>query len=580
MFARQTTSSFNKARFAPSAALALVCGLASFAAAGDCPGAGTILTEQRISNTSGGFGGTIAADSFFGRAAVAIGDVDGDGVTDLAIGSYGDADGGLARGAVWIVFMNADGTVKGQQKISSTTGGLVGPPNNNAGFGYAIAPLGDMDNDGVPDIAVGAYRENDGGANRGAVYIIRLNANGTVKSQQKISSTQGGFTGPLLNADWFGTGVAAIGDLDGDGIIDIAVGTELDKDGGTNRGAVYILMLNANGTVKAEQKISSTQGGLTGPLLDNDRFGNAVAGIGDIDGDGIPDIIVGAYRDSDGGTARGAAYVLMLNANGTVKDEQKISSTQGGLTGPIANTDWFGSSVAAIGDIDGDGVVDIAVGAQQNDDGGMNHGAVYVLRMNSDGTVKSEQRLSSTTGGLTGPLAVGDVFGSAVGAIGDIDGDGIPDLIVGAMQADDGATDAGAVFLLTLDGCESSGSGPVVITTQPASLISGPAPSAVQFSVVAEGSPTISYQWRRDTVPLSNGGGISGATTATLTVTANSAAVGVYDCVVTNSFGSETSDGAILAVRPWPCLADLNQDGNLDFFDVQIFLQAFAAGCP
>ncbi|MBX3324227.1 MAG: FG-GAP repeat protein [Phycisphaeraceae bacterium] len=580
MFARQTTSSFNKARFAPSATLALVCGLASFAAAGDCPGAGTILTEQRISNTSGGFGGTIAADSFFGRAAVAIGDVDGDGVTDLAIGSYGDADGGLARGAVWIVFMNADGTVKGQQKISSTTGGLVGPPNNNAGFGYAIAPLGDMDNDGVPDIAVGAYRENDGGANRGAVYIIRLNANGTVKSQQKISSTQGGFTGPLLNADWFGTGVAAIGDLDGDGIIDIAVGTELDKDGGTNRGAVYILMLNANGTVKAEQKISSTQGGLTGPLLDNDRFGNAVAGIGDIDGDGIPDIIVGAYRDSDGGTARGAAYVLMLNADGTVKDEQKISSTQGGLTGPIANTDWFGSSVAAIGDIDGDGVVDIAVGAQQNDDGGMNHGAVYVLRMNSDGTVKSEQRLSSTTGGLTGPLAVGDVFGSAVGAIGDFDGDGIPDLIVGAMQADDGATDAGAVFLLTLDGCESSGSGPVVITTQPASLISGPAPSAVQFSVVAEGAPTISYQWRRDTVPLSNGGGISGATTATLTVTANSAAIGVYDCVVTNSFGSETSDGAILAVRPWPCLADLNQDGNLDFFDVQIFLQAFAAGCP
>ncbi len=580
MLARQNNTSFRNAHFASSAALALACGLVSFAAAGDCPGAGTILTEQRISNTSGGFGGTIAADSFFGRAAVAIGDVDGDGVTDLAIGSYGDADGGLARGAVWIVFMNADGTVKGQQKISSTTGGLVGPPNNNAGFGYAIAPLGDMDNDGVPDIAVGAYRENDGGANRGAVYIIRLNANGTVKSQQKISSTQGGFTGPLLNADWFGTGVAAIGDLDGDGIIDIAVGTELDKDGGTNRGAVYILMLNANGTVKDEQKISSTQGGLVGPLLDNDRFGNAVAGIGDIDGDGIPDIIVGAYRDSDGGTARGAAYVLMLNADGTVKDEQKISSTQGGLTGPIANTDWFGSSVAAIGDIDGDGVVDIAVGAQQNDDGGMNHGAVYVLRMNSDGTVKSEQRLSSTTGGLTGPLAVGDVFGSAVGAIGDFDGDGIPDLVVGAMQANDGASDAGAVFLLTLDGCESSGSGPVVITTQPASLISGPAPSAVQFSVVAEGAPTISYQWRRDTVPLNNGGGISGATTATLTVTANSAAVGVYDCVVTNSLGSDTSDGAILAVRPWPCLADLNQDGNLDFFDVQIFLQAFAAGCP
>ncbi|MCP3935906.1 MAG: CSLREA domain-containing protein, partial [Actinomycetia bacterium] len=411
---------------------------------------GTVATEQKISDTVGGLTAILDDSDLFGTSTASIGDLDGDGIVDAAVGAFQDDDGGSGRGAVHVLFLNADGTVKAEQKISSTTGGLTGPLGDADRFGRSVAGLGDLDGDGIVDIAVGALRDDDGGTDRGAVYVLFLNADGTVKAEQKISSTTGSLIGPLDDTDRFGISVANIGDLDGDGIVDITVGAHLDDDGGTDRGAVYVLFLNADGTVKGEQKISSVSGGLTGPLDNSDYFGASVAGIGDLDGDGIVDIAVGAYADDDGGSSRGAVYVLFLNADGTVKAEQKISSTTGSLTGPLDDTDDFGISVAGMGDLDGDGIADITVGALYDDDGGTDRGAAHVLFLNADGTVKAEQKISSVSGGLTGPLDDSDSFGRAVAGIGDLDGDGTIGLLVSADSDDDGGTDRGAVYVLDL----------------------------------------------------------------------------------------------------------------------------------
>ena len=231
-----------------------------------------------------------------------IGDVDGDGINDLAVSARNDDDGGSNRGAVYVLFLNADGTVSIEQKISDTTGGLAASLDDSDGFGFSVAGIGDVDGDGINYIAVGAHGDDDGGSNRGAVYVLFLNADGTVKAEQKISDTTGGLAATLDDSDGFGFSVAGIGDLDGDGINYIAVGAHGDDDGGSNRGAVYVLFLNADGTVKAEQKISDTAGGLAATLDNDDRFGRSVAGIGDLDGDGIIDLIVGAHGDDDGGT--------------------------------------------------------------------------------------------------------------------------------------------------------------------------------------------------------------------------------------------------------------------------------------
>jgi len=417
---------------------------------------GTVLSHQKISDTDGDFTGELDDVDFFGYSLAWLGDLDGDGVGDLAVGASEDDDGNTGSGAVWVLFLNADGTVKSHQKISATEGGFTGFIYDHGNFGYSMASLGDFDGDGVTDLAVGNYQDNDGGSQRGAVWLLFLNTDGTVKSHQKISNTQGGFTGSLDNGDRFGTSVASLGDLDGDGVGDLAVGAFEDTDGGAGRGAVWVLLLNADGTVKSHQKISNLEGGFTGSLDDYDYFGVSVAGPGDLDGDGVIDLAVGATGDDDGSASRGAVWVLFLNADGTVKSHQKISSTQGGFTGNLDGGDEFSRSMSSLGDLDGDGVSDLAVGAASDDDGGANAGAVWVLFLNTDGTVKSHQKISATEGGFTGSLDDNDWFGTGTASLGDLDGDGVGELAMGARGDDDGGSNIGAVWVLFLDGVPSS----------------------------------------------------------------------------------------------------------------------------
>jgi len=197
----------------------------------------------------------------------------------------------------------------------------------------------------------------------------------------------------LDDGDTFGNEIGSLGDLDGDGINDIAVGASEDDDGGKDRGAVYILFLNEDGTVKKHQKISDTKGNFEGKLDDGDTFGRSTITLGDLDGDGINELAIGAYKDDDGGKDRGAVYILFLNEDGTVKKHQKISDTKGNFEGEIESLDYFGRDIDDIGDLDGDGINELAIGAFRDDNGGKDRGAVYILFLNEDGTVKKHQKI-------------------------------------------------------------------------------------------------------------------------------------------------------------------------------------------
>ena len=426
---------------------------------------GTIKTIQKISGTEGNFTGLLDDSDRFGISVARLGDLDGDAVPDLVVGAYTDDDGGLDRGAVYILFMNVNGTVRSHQKISATTGNFTGMLDNSDLFGISVAVLGDLDGDSVPDLAVGAFEDDDGGTGRGAMYILFMNANGTVKSHQKISDTEGNFTGMLDNSDLFGISVAVLGDLDGDSVPELVVGAYRDDDGGLDRGAVYILFMNANGTVKSHQKISDTAGDFTAVLDNSDNFGISVAGLRDLDGDSVPDLAVGAFEDDDGGTGRGAMYILFMNANGTVKSHQKISSTTGNFSAILDDFDNFGRSVARLGDLDGDAVPDLVVGAHKDDDGGTNRGAIYFLFMNANGTVKSHRKISATSGNFNLSLDEFAVFGNSVTGLEDLDNDSLPEIAVGAQNDNDGGAGRGAVYVVFLQTDPSPPSNLTAITS-------------------------------------------------------------------------------------------------------------------
>jgi len=313
----------------------------------------------------------------FGSTVASIGDIDDDGVADIAVGMPNDDEQNTDQGTVWIIFLNSDGSMDFPAKITMGRSNFGGILNMDDRFGEAVTSVGDLDGDGVEDIAVGATdAAND---YRGAVWVIFLTNTGWVKSYQKISDTEGNFTGMLDLGDSFGSSLALLGDLDGDGVKDIAVGATGDEDGGYDRGAVWIVFLNSDGTVKSQQKISDTSGNFNGTLDNYDFFGSSVASLGDLDGDSVGDIVVGARADDDGGDARGAVWVLFLNSDGTVKGHQKISDTEGNFSGVLDDQDFFGISVTSLGDLDGNGVNDLGIGASGDDDGGASRGAVWEL---------------------------------------------------------------------------------------------------------------------------------------------------------------------------------------------------------
>jgi len=319
---------------------------------------GTVNHHQKIASSLGGFIGSTGGG--FGYSVASPGDLDGDSVQDLAVGS---------GSILWILFLNNSGTVRSQQQITNNVGGFTGNLD-----GSALASLGDFDGDGIPDLAVGARHDGDGGFMRGAIWIMLMLTDGTVKSFQKISDTQGGFTGTLANTDRFGSAIAPLGDLDGDGTMDLAVGAFGDSSGGTwETGAMWVLFMNENGTVKTHQKISATQGGFTGTITGT-WFGVSAGVVGDLDGNGANDLAVGAIHDADGGGKCGAVWIVFLNQNGTVKAHEKISPATAAFNNTLNGGDELGWSVSSLGDLDGDGTMELAGGAATD-----GNGAVWVL---------------------------------------------------------------------------------------------------------------------------------------------------------------------------------------------------------
>ncbi|MCP4544398.1 MAG: DUF11 domain-containing protein, partial [Chloroflexi bacterium] len=335
---------------------------------------GTVSSSVKLAHNLNG-GPPLVDNDYFGSSVSETSDLNGDGVNDLAVGAYLDDTGGNKRGAVYVLLMQADGTVSSSVKLAHNLNGGPSLADSDR-FGTSVSEIGDLNGDGVLDLAVGAYGDDTGGSDRGAVYVLLMKADGTVSSSVKLAHNTNG--GPsLVDGDEFGVSVSEIGDLNGDGVNYLAVGAYLDDTGGIDRGAVYVLLMQADGTVDSSVKLAHNLNGGP-PLVDYDYFGSSVSETSDLNGDGVNDLAVGAYLDDTGGLSRGAVYVLLMQADGTVSSSVKLAHN---LNGGPSLVDWenFGRSVSEIGDLNGDGVLDLAVGADRDDTGGSDRGAVYVL---------------------------------------------------------------------------------------------------------------------------------------------------------------------------------------------------------
>jgi len=283
-------------------------------------------------------------------------------------------------------------------------------------FAYANAVIGDIDGDGVPDIAVGApFTDGDFASDNGfgtpqdvgKVWIIS-GANLSVITRLDDPFFQQPMDFPKFGG-YFGWSVAAVGDLNHDGVPDILVGTPHHSNFNAdhiNAGEAFVF--------------SGKDGSILFTLLDpnedeGNRFGYAVAGLGDVNGDGVPDLLIGSPKTnlSEDLPDVGAAYIFS-GADGSLIRE--LDSSNPTLSGR------FGTAVASAGDVNGDGVADVLVGAP-------GEGRAYVLNGATGALIRT---LNSPTADLL------PSFGDAVAGGLDINRDGIPDFVIGAPSAGKG----------------------------------------------------------------------------------------------------------------------------------------------
>jgi hypothetical protein len=374
------------------------------------------------------------------------------GGSGLAVASLGDLDGnGIddlavgrpSAGAVDLYFMQSGGVVMATQLLAS------GAAEDQ--FGASIAALGDLDGNGVTEVAVGAPRYDGNGFDNGAVHLLFLDPGGTVASTVRIADQENGFVGNLLDFNFFGQSLAGPGDLDGDGNVDLVVGTPGDHDGFflNAEGAVWVLQLRANGVVQRQAKIADGLGGLTATLLPGDQFGYSLAAVGDIDNNGVNDLLAGA--PGMGTTGTGAVFVLLLEPDGSVRTHRIIAGNAGGFVGEFPLFGRFGSAIASLGDLDEDGAEDFAVGTPQ-----AGNGLIWVLFLDPDGRVKSQLPITEGVSGLDADFVNGADFGWALASAADLDGDGVRDLVSGVPG---GAGGIGTFWLLFLNASQWSNLG-------------------------------------------------------------------------------------------------------------------------
>src|SRR4028119_709200 len=316
--------------------------------------------------------------------------------------------------------------------------------------GYSVSNAGDINGDGIGDIVIGApgYTRNNPEATTtaGSSYVVFGSQAGFPANFEL--STLNGTNGFALNGvaadDLTGFSVSGAGDVNGDGKDDLIIGANgADPNGLENAGSSYVLFGSTSGFAPSIDlaTLTGSNGFTINGIGAGDELGSSVSGAGDINGDGLDDVIIGALRaNPDGLQDAGQSYVVFGSNNGfpTSLNVSDLDGNNGFTIDGIAEEDESGVSLSAAGDVNGDGIDDLIIGAYGADPNGENKaGQSYVVFGSTGGFAPSLNlsALDGTNGFAINGIAEGD-YSSQVSAAGDINGDGIDDLIIGAYGAD------------------------------------------------------------------------------------------------------------------------------------------------
>ena len=370
------------------------------------------------------------AGDTFGQAVSGAGDVNADGYDDLLVGAPAVKVGSVALGKAFLFL----GPVKGTFDSSYADLEVIGAGAGGEETGNVVAGVGDLNRDGYDDFAISSPGF-DG-----------LSGTTVLENGGLVLIYFGPLSGVAVNADadalLFGAAsqdgaartIVGVGDLTGGLYQDLLIGVPLQDGRAPDAGMTYLLSGPVTGSIHLDQ-VPLTYAGAAG----GDYAGDAADLAGDVNGDGIADLIIGANGDTEGGTPNaGAAFVFF----GPHSVERELRFADVKLVGESPE-DFAGAWLCGDLDLDGDGYADLAIGANREGTNGAEAGAVYLLHGPITGTLS----LALADSKLLGEAA-GDHAGVVIDNVGDLEGDGLDDLLVTASLADGATADVGAAYLV------------------------------------------------------------------------------------------------------------------------------------
>ncbi|HYE45127.1 MAG TPA: hypothetical protein VEA44_05065 [Caulobacter sp.] len=376
------------------------------------------------------------------------GDVNADGFDDLIIFSGGN----------YVVFGSDAGfpAIFSLPALDGTNGFRISGAATDISLGYSVASAGDVNGDGIDDMIIGARGASANGANSGGGYVV-FGSGAGFGANLDLSTLDGsnGFRiSGVAAGDEAGYRVAGAGDLNGDGLADLVIGAFLADPNGADSGASYVVF-GSDAGFAANLDLSALTGSngfrISGAAA-GDNSGFTVASAGDFNGDGIDDLIVGAWRADANGGDSGASYVVFGDDAGFAANLElsSLDGTNGFRIRGAAAGDRSGWAVASAGDVNGDGFADLIIGAPYADPHGANSGTAYVV-FGGQAAFGADLDLASLTGAggfrISG-VAAYDRSASWAARAGDINGDGVDDLIIGATSADVNGGNSGASYVI------------------------------------------------------------------------------------------------------------------------------------
>src|SRR4051794_36824597 len=317
------------------------------------------------------------------------------------------------------------------------------------GSAQVVADVGDVNGDGLADAVTAApYADPSGRRDAGSAYVVF--GRGDNASIDLGSLGSGGFRiDGVSTTEHLGWSAAGAGDGNGDGLADVVVGAkDADYRGRLNSGSAYVIFGRRSSATVDTASLGSNGFRIDGGAA-NDALGTWVAGGRDVNGDGRPDVLVGApLADHNGRGNSGTVYAIFGTGSTAGVDVNALGGAGFAIDGASAG-DRLGSAAASTGDLTGDGLPDVLVGAPAADvSGRIDAGAAYLVAGRS-GTTTVDLASAGAAAYTVAGAASGDAAGSAGEQGGGFDGDGSADVLVGAPGADNnGRSGSGSAYVL------------------------------------------------------------------------------------------------------------------------------------